>query len=98
MFKHLICHSCDKKGHIRKACKSSKQQYKTQKPYQHNRDGHYVDLDQDDEHWVNVEQIEEEVDNDLSILKVGRTSTTTILVKLVMELDSRINCIRGTTS
>jgi len=96
MFKHSICHSCGKKGHIRKACKSSKQPYKTHRPYQHSREGHYVDLDQEEEHWINVEQTEEpEVDNDLSILTVERTSTTPISVKLfidthplMMELDT----------
>ena len=95
MFKNSVCHCCSRKGHIRKVCKSSRQQYRTHKSYPQKKDEHYVDLDQEEEHWIDVEQTEEEVDNDLSIFTVGRTSTTPISVKLsidaqplVMELDT----------
>ena len=54
-----------------------------------------MDLDQEEEHWIDVAQKEEEVDNDFSIFAVGRTSTTPILVNifidarpLVMEFDT----------
>jgi len=54
-----------------------------------------VDLDKEEEHWINVEQTDEGVDNDLNILTVGRTSTTPISVQLsidtqplVMEVDT----------
>jgi len=56
-----------------------------------------VDLNQEEEHWINVEQAEEEVDNDLCIFTVGRTLTAPISVKLsvdtqplVMELDTGV--------
>jgi len=69
MFKHSIYHGCGRKGHIRKVCKSSRQQYRTQKPYQHkNKDEHYINIEQEEEHWNDVEQTEEEVDNNLSIV------------------------------
>ena len=95
MFKHSICHGCGKKGHIRKVCRSTKQPHKGYKPVHQNKEGHYVDLDQEEEHWIDVAQTEEEVDNDFSIFTVGRTSTTPISVSLfidakplVMELDT----------
>jgi len=65
-----------------------------------------MDLDQEEEHWINVEWTDKEIDNDLSIFTVGRTSTTPISVQLsidtqplVMERHgcSCINRIRGTT-
>jgi len=47
MFKHSVCHGCGKKGYIRKVCRSSRQPHKAYKPVQQNKEGHYVDLDQE---------------------------------------------------
>ena len=44
-----------------------------------------MDLDQEEEHWVDVDQREEVVDNDLNIFTVGRTATTPISVKLCID-------------
>ena len=56
-----------------------------------------MDLDQEEERWIDVAQKEEEVDNNFSIFAVGRTSTTPISINLfinakplVMELDTGV--------
>ena len=83
-----MCHSCGKKGHIKRACKSSRQ------PQRRGRNAP-TPRGRERTKWVNKDQSDEDSDGSVEVHMVGKSSTKPIRVEvringkpLSMEVDT----------